>query len=180
VGSLTDWLAREFARQQGWGDNGVEPVAVGSIRAGTSALLAKLVDAFVGSTETGLVLEHEGRAKILIDYGTVLPGFLTHLMYASATAMTDQPEALKRFVAGWFDTVAYMRAHKERTVEIVSEAIHLPPEIVARAYDIDMTAITDKGNVDRVAFEGLKQAVLPEELRAKVTNEQLFTEKFLP
>jgi NitT/TauT family transport system substrate-binding protein len=101
-------------------------------------------------------------------------------MYASATAMTDQPEALKRFVAGWFDTVAYMRAHKERTVEIVSEAIHLPPEIVARAYDIDMTAITDKGNVDRVAFEGLKQAVLPEELRAKVTNEQLFTEKFLP
>lgn len=180
VGSLTDWLAREFARQQGWGDNGVEPVAVGSIRAGTSALLAKLVEAFVGSTETGLVLEHDGRAKILLDYGKILPGFLTHLMYASTTAMKDQPEALKRFVAGWFDTVAYMRAHKERTVKIVSEAIKLPPEVVARAYDIDMTAITDKGNVDRAAFAGLKKAVLPEALRAKVTDEQLFTEKFLP
>jgi ABC-type nitrate/sulfonate/bicarbonate transport system substrate-binding protein len=180
VGSLTDWLAREFARRQGWGDDGVEPVALGSIRAGTSALLTNLVDAFVGSTETGLVLEHEGRAKILLDYGKVLPGFITHLMYASTAAMTDRPADLKRFVAGWFDTVAYMRAHKERTVEIVAEAIKLPPEIVARAYDIDMTAITDKGNVDRTGFEALKKAVLSDELRAKVANDQIFTEKFLP
>jgi len=180
VGSLTDWLAREFARRQGWGDDGVEPVALGSIRAGTSALLSNLVDAFVGSTETGLVLEHENRAKILLDYGKVLPGFITHLMYASSAAMTGQPDAVKRFVAGWFDTVAYMRANKARTVEIASEAIKLPPEIVARAYDIDMTAITDKGNIDREAFAGLKQAVLPEDVRAKVTDAQLFTEKFLP
>ena len=180
VGSLTDWLAREFARRQGWGSDGVEPVAVGSIRAGTSALLVKQVDAFVGSTENGLVLEHEGRAKILLDYGKVLPHFLTHLMYASDAAMHDQPDALKRFIAGWFDTIAYMRAHKDRTVEIVSDAIKLPPEIVARAYDIDMIAITDKGNIDREAFAGLKQAVLPEDVRAKVTDAQLFTEKFLP
>ena len=180
VGSLTDWLAREFARRQGWGDDGVEPVALGSIRAGTSALLSNLVDAFVGSTETGLVLEHENRAKILLDYGKVLPGFITHLMYASSAAMTGQPDAVKRFVAGWFDTVAYMRANKARTVEIASEAIKLPPEIVARAYDIDMTAITDKGNIDRPGFEGLKKAVLSDELRAKVSNDQLFTEKFLP
>jgi ABC-type nitrate/sulfonate/bicarbonate transport system substrate-binding protein len=178
VGSLTDWLAREFARQQGWGENGVEPVALGSIRAGTTALLVKQVEAFVGSTETGLVLEHEGRAKILIDYGKVLPGFLTHLMYASTAAMNDHPDALKRFIAGWFDTVHYMRANKARTVEIVSEAIKLPPEIVARAYDIDMTAITDNGTIDRVAFEGLKKAVLPEDI--KVTDAQLYTEKFLP
>lgn len=180
VGSLTDWLAREFARRQGWGDDGVEPVALGSIRAGTSALLTNMVDAFVGSTETGLVLEHEGRAKILLDYGKVLPGFITHLMYASTAAMTDRPDDLKRFVAGWFDTVAFMRAHKDRTVAIASDAIKLPPEIVARAYDIDMTAITDKGNVDRGGFEALKKAVLTDELRAKITNDQLFTEKFLP
>jgi ABC-type nitrate/sulfonate/bicarbonate transport system substrate-binding protein len=87
---------------------------------------------------------------------------------------------VKRFVAGWFDTIAYMRANKARTVEIVSDALKLPSEIVARAYDIDMTAITDKGNVDRKGFEGLKKAVLNGELRAKVTNDQLFTEKFLP
>lgn len=180
VGSLTEWLAREFSRQHGWGDDGVEPVAIGSIQAGTAALVAKLVDAFVGSTETGLVLEHDGRAKILIDYGKVLPGFVTHLMYASTAAMTDQPDALKRFTAGWFDTVAYMRAHKAQTVEIVSAAMKLPPEIVARAYDIDMTAITDNGTVDRAAFETLKKAVLPAETRAKITNDQLFTEKFLP
>jgi len=179
VGSLTEWLAKEFSRHQGWGDDGVVPVAVGGGRSAASALLTNLVDAFVGPTEGGLVLQHDGRAKILLDYGKILPKFITHLMYASTAAMTDEPDAVRQFVAGWFETVAFMRANKDRTVAIASDAIKLPPDITAEAYDIDLPALTLKGDFDVPAFEELKKAVLPADVRTKIANDQLFTEKFL-
>src|SRR5262245_16739194 len=39
VGSLTAWLAAEFARREGWGDNSVEHVHVGSMASEIAALM---------------------------------------------------------------------------------------------------------------------------------------------
>lgn len=178
-GSLTHWLALRFAQHEGWGEDGVQPVAVGGMQGEISALLTKQVAAIVGPTEIGLSLEHKGRAKILTDYGKVLPHWVTHLMYATTMAMKERPRAVKKFVAGWFDTVAYMRANKARTVKIVSAVMKVPATIASQAYDMEMPAITSQGRINAKAFQALEAAVLPPSLRIKATKGQLIDTAFL-
>ncbi len=47
AGSLTEWLAREISRRQGWGDDGVNVQAVGTATAQVSMLQTGQVDASV-------------------------------------------------------------------------------------------------------------------------------------
>lgn len=43
----------------------------------------------------------------------------------------QHPDELHRFLAGGFDTIAYMRKHKDDTVRIAAAAMHEPADIVA-------------------------------------------------
>jgi NitT/TauT family transport system substrate-binding protein len=57
AGSLTDWLTKQMARQEGWGQDGVKTIALGAIDASVAALKAHQVDAIVLATEIGYQLE---------------------------------------------------------------------------------------------------------------------------
>ena len=178
VGSLTHFLAGKFAEAEGWGKDGVTPVAVGGVGSEIAALTTKKVDAAVGPTEVGLQLEKEGRGKILVDYGKVLPDWVTHMIYATNTIIESHPETLQHFLDGWFDTVAYMRAHKNETVKIISEVTKVSPELTARAYDVEMPALTSNGKIDVKAFAVLKKTFIPPALQGKTTDAQLIDARF--
>ena len=53
VGSLSDWLAKQMAIQEGWGQDGIRAVPLGAVEISIAALKAKQVDAVVLSTEAG-------------------------------------------------------------------------------------------------------------------------------
>ena len=57
VGSLSDWLAKQMAIQEGWGQDGIRAVPLGAIETSIAALKAKQVDAVVLATEAGFGLE---------------------------------------------------------------------------------------------------------------------------
>ena len=44
-------------------------------------------------------------------------------------------DALRRFLRGWFKTIAFIRANKAETVKITSKAIEVRESIVTRIYD---------------------------------------------
>ncbi|HLI21067.1 MAG TPA: ABC transporter substrate-binding protein, partial [Stellaceae bacterium] len=48
VGSLTNWFALEIARREGWGENGIVTVPIGSMDSGLAALTAHNIDADAG------------------------------------------------------------------------------------------------------------------------------------
>src|SRR5579871_6399426 len=75
--SLTAWVAKELSNRQGWGPNGVKLVGLGSLEGMTAQLFSGNVDASVDSTENAYLLEAQGRARILIGMGKVVPNFLT-------------------------------------------------------------------------------------------------------
>ena len=179
VGSLTHFLAGKLAEMNGWGADGVERVAVGGMSSEIAALTTKKVDAAVGPTEVGLHLEQEGRGKILVDYGKVLPDWVTHYMYANTTAMKERPDAIRKFLAGWYDTIAYMRANKDETVKIISAVTGVPPALTARAYDVEMPAMNESGQIDKQALEVLKKTFIPAKMQGKIANAQLIDESFL-
>ena len=62
VGSLSDWLAKQMAIQEGWGQDGIHTVPLGAVETSIAALKSRQVDAVVLSTEVGFGLEDAKKA----------------------------------------------------------------------------------------------------------------------
>ena len=46
------------------------------------------------------------------------------MIYATNNAIASRPDALRKFVKGWFETIRYMRSHKAETVKIAADVMH--------------------------------------------------------
>jgi len=179
--ALTSWLALAFAREQGWGSDGVKRAYVGGMTSQVAGLMVKNLDAIVGPVEGGYLLDAKGQAHVLMTFGH-LTSFITHLIYASNALIKDHPDQVRSFVAAWFDTVKYMRAHKEESLRLTAPATNLSPEIGARVYDLEMPAMSDNGKFDPKAVEAIVQSFLDLGVLEKrpADVKELYTEEFLP
>ncbi len=181
VGSLTDWLVRELARQQGWGPDGIGIVALGSEAARIAALRTGSTDGMVTDVATAIRLDREGVTRTIVHFGTVAPDFIIHAIFATNKLIAERPDQLRRFLAGWFDTIAWMRQHKEETVAIAAPAMHQTPEIVAINYDQVMPSFSDTGKFDGKALAVLGRSFVEMNmLPAAPDMSKLYSEKFLP
>jgi NitT/TauT family transport system substrate-binding protein len=182
VGSLTSWLADELSRRQGWrGEDALKPVALGNFQGTSSALLAKTVDVIVGNREGSMIFEKEGRARILMTFGSVVPHFLTHVIFATDRMMAQRPDSIRRFLKGWFETIRWMRANRDEAIRLSRIVTDLPPGIAAHAYDEGMAIFLDDGHFDSESVEVIKRAIRETGLFAELPpNDKLFTEAFLP
>jgi len=182
VGSLTSWLASELSRRQGWrGEDALKPVALGNFQGTSAALLAHTVDAIVGNREGSMIFEQQGRAKILMTFGGVVPHFLTHVIFATDAMMAQRPDAIRRFLKGWFETIGWMRNHRDEAIQLSRLVTDLPPDIAAHAYDEGMAIFLDDGHFDAAAVEVIKRVIIETGLlEALPPNDKLFTEAFLP
>ncbi len=159
AGSLTDWLASELSRRQGWGGDGVTRVALGSQDAQVAALVAKNIDAFIGGTQTGYRLEESGRGKMLATFGAVVPDFITHMIVASDSIIAARPDALRDFLAAWFETVRFMRTHKDETIRVTMPITRIPPDTASRIYDEQLAMFSVDGRFEPKALAVTEAAV---------------------
>ncbi len=180
-GSLTTWLGRQFAKHQGWGEDGIVSVPVGGMASEISALITKQVDGIVGPIEAGVKLESEGRGKNLVNFGDILPDFVTYLMFATDKAMTAHPDAVKAFIAGWFESVAFMKKNKEATLNILSHVMKMPEAMAGKVYDVQIDGFTDDGHFDPKKMQWLVDHLVEPKLGGKkIGASTLYTEAFLP
>jgi NitT/TauT family transport system substrate-binding protein len=181
AGSLTSWLALDLALHEGWGPDGVKRVTIGDMKSLVAALVSKNVDAIVGPLEGGYRLEGEGRAKVLVRFADIIPEFVVHAIFASNKMMQEHPDRVRGFLAGWFDTVAFMRANKEEAVRLSMPATHLPPELAGKIYDLEMPGFSLDGHFDPKAFAVVKKSFVDlGMLETMPEDKQLYTEEFLP
>lgn len=179
--SLTSWLALAFSRQQGWGPDGVKRAYIGSMTSEVAGLMVKNVDAIVGPVEGGYILEAKGEARPLMTFGGMTV-FITHLIYASDAMIKDHPDEVRRFLAAWFETVRYMRMHKEETIKLTEAATKLPPDIAAKVYDLETPALSLTGRFDPKALDATVQSFIDLGVldKAPANVKDLYTEEFLP
>lgn len=179
--SLTAWLALAFARREGWGPEGVTRVSIGSMSSEVAGLMVKNVDAIIGPVEGAYLLEAKGKALPLLTFGD-LDAFITHALYARDDLIKDHPDRLRRFIAAWFETVAYVRTHKEETIRLSAPATNLPPDIAAKVYDLETPALSTNGRFDPQALEVIMQSFLDLGVLQNLpaTTKDLYTEAFLP
>ncbi len=180
-GSLTDWLTRRLSVHMGWGPTGITPVPLGSPTASVSAVETGGVNAGVIATETTIALNERKKIKELYNFSKLVPNFITHVIYARKDVVKNDPDAVRRFVAAWFDTVDYMAKHKDKAVEISAKVLNLPPRLISRIYDEEFPEFSRTGKFDPKAVALLKQSwVELKRLKTEPADSELFTEKFLP
>ncbi|HUI98121.1 MAG TPA: ABC transporter substrate-binding protein [Xanthobacteraceae bacterium] len=181
VGSLTYWLVSETARQQGWGPDGIAITPMGATAPQIAALKRKEIDGMVTDISTALALERDGGMRILLRFGDLVKDFHIHVIFATNKAIAEKPDALRKFLKGWFDTIAFMRANKDETVAIAKDVIGKDADITARTYDALMPMFSDDGRFNPKALAVLaKSYVELKVLDREPDPKQLYTEEFLP
>jgi ABC-type nitrate/sulfonate/bicarbonate transport system substrate-binding protein len=181
VGSLTTWLAREMARQQGWGPDGIKLAYLGEEPEQLAALRTGSVQASTVQIAEGYQLEEKGIAKIIFRYGDIEPHFIMHVIYARKALIASDPAVIRKFLAGWFETIAYMKTHKDEVVKVAAPIMGVTPEIAARTYDELMPIFSTDGKFDPEALKVLARSYVEMGLLPKEPDMQsLITEKFLP
>ena len=181
VGSLTYWLVSETSRQQGWGPSGIDIAPMGATAPQIAALQRRDIDGMVTDISTALELEKAGKARILMRFGQIVKDFHIHVIFATNKLIASNPDAIRGFLKGWFQTIAFMRANKAETVDIAKEVMNKDADITTRTYDELMPMFSDDGKFNPKALDTLAQSyvelkVLPQAPDPKT----LYTEAFLP
>jgi NitT/TauT family transport system substrate-binding protein len=182
AGSLTKWMVDQLNRSQGWSTGGAEPVAIGgALSTSLAALKTHAVAAFVDAPAIGYQLESENAGHLLFTGDAYLHNLEVFVIYGANPLIAENPGAVKRFLKGWFEAVAFMRGHKAETVEIARKITGFSAPVEEREYDLLMPAFSSNGRFDPASLAALAQSfvdlgMLPE----KPDMTKLYTERFLP
>ncbi len=180
-GSLTEWLTRHLSIAEGWGPNGIKISATGGSDASVAALLSHQVDADMSAAETALLIEEKGQGRIVTEMEKYAPDFITQVVFTRQPLVAEKPELVVRFLRGMFASIAYVKSHKDRTVEISSAVLHLGKPLTGRIYDDQLSILSDDGRFDPKAMDVLKESFIDLGiLTEKPTDAQILTTRFLP
>jgi ABC-type nitrate/sulfonate/bicarbonate transport system substrate-binding protein len=181
AGSLTYWLAQELSREHGWGANGITIATLGSSAAQAAALKTGQIDGIVTESSTVFKLEEDGIGRILVRFGDRLKDFHVHVIYASRKLIDTNPAALRAFLAGWFDSVAYMRAHGDETIDIAARVSDQPRSVASRNYQELMPIFNPTGRFNPSALAVLSRSFVELGLFPEPPDmSKLYTEAYLP
>jgi NitT/TauT family transport system substrate-binding protein len=180
AGSLTYWLVSETSRRQDWGPQGIDIQPMGAMSGQVAALKRGDIDGIVMDLSTAFDLENRSEGRILVRFGD-LQDFIVHVIYATDKLIATRPDAIRGFLRGWFETIAFMRKNKAETVAIAKDVIDKDEDIVSRTYDEVMPMYSDDGRFKPSALKVLaKSFVELNTLPTEPDMSKLYTEAFLP
>jgi len=181
VGSLTSWFATEISRREGWGVDGVTLVYVGGNSAMLAGLTTNTIDAAAGGLESAYIHRDEGKYRMLVKGGEFVPDFVASIIYASDATISQRPDALRRFLKGWFEAVRYLRDHKPEAIVIMSKVMAVKPDVAASIYDDEMPSFPVDGHFDMKSLRIVEQALVDfGRVDRMPDNSVLLTEAYLP
>jgi len=181
VGSLTYWLVDELNRQNGWPTGAIIPTPMGAMKGQIAALNSKEIDGMVTEISTAYTLEKAGEARILYSFGDLVHDFHIHVVFAGNKLIAERPQAIRAFLAAWFETIAFMRKNKAATVAIAKPVMEADDDVAGRVYDALMPMFSDTGRFEPKALAVLRKSYV--ELKILDTEPDmstLYTEAFLP
>ncbi|HUB95304.1 MAG TPA: ABC transporter substrate-binding protein [Stellaceae bacterium] len=182
TGSLTDWLAHELARHEGWAPGDLTEVAIGNGAAGDiAAFRTHQVDADIGTTSLFVEMEAEKTGRVLAPVTDFEGPAASGALFASTHLIDTNPDAVRAFVAAWVETIDYMRAHKAETVKYESPVTGFPESVMSREYDMTIGMFTKHCEFDPQSLATLQRAFVDMKLATgPIDMSKLYTDKFIP
>jgi NitT/TauT family transport system substrate-binding protein len=181
VGSLTAWIGQRINEKEGWDGHGIDMVAIGGMPPARAAIKTHQIDGYVGALEAGYKLEEAKEWRVITSAMPFVEHFITHVIFARDELIQQHPDTVRAFLQGWFATIAYMKTHKQQSVEISAKVIDVDPAVAARAYDEQMGGFSTDGTFDPAAVATLKKSFIEMGLLKQVPADNvLFTTQFVP
>ena len=180
VGSVTSWIISEVSRQRGWGFDGITQVPVGENAARVAAVRSKALDGCIVDLASALNYVQRGDGRILLRFGDLVKDFHIHVIFATDKIIAEKPQALRVFLAGWFETIRLMRKDKQMSVEIAADVMGTDAQTAAQIYDELMPMFSDTGRFDPKALAVLRRSFVEmKTLPDEPDMSKLYTEAFL-
>jgi ABC-type nitrate/sulfonate/bicarbonate transport system substrate-binding protein len=102
-------------------------------------------------------------------------------IFASRRLVEKNPDAIRRFLLGWFDTIAFMRKNRTETVRIARTVTEFSQTVAEREYDQCMPMFNDNGRFDAESLATLQRSMTDLKLLDHPPDmATLYTEEFLP
>jgi NitT/TauT family transport system substrate-binding protein len=181
VGSLTYWLTMQLSRKEGWGDDGIKITPLGSSEAQIAALRTHQIDGVSTDSTTVEKFIETGDGRIVVRFGDVMKDFHASCIYASDNLIASNPAALRAFLTAWFETIVFMRDHRQETVDIAAKVLNVSPAVANASYDDTMPILNLDGHFNPKALDVLAASFVDTHaLPAKPDMSQLLTEAYLP
>ena len=181
VGSLTDWIGKRINALKGWGAEGITTVPIGGMPPARAAIKTGQIDGYIGALETGYALEEAKEWRVITTATPFVDDFITHVFFVRDDVIAKRPEAVRAFLKGWFETIAFMKANKDKSVEITSKVLNLSPTVISRAYDEQIPIFSTDGTFDPKAVAALKQSFIEMGLLKEMPDDKvMFTTQFVP
>ncbi|HLH91534.1 MAG TPA: ABC transporter substrate-binding protein [Xanthobacteraceae bacterium] len=181
VGSVTSWIISEVSRRRGWGYEGIAQVPIGDNAARVASVRSGALDGCIVDLASALNYQQRGDGRILLRFGDLVSDFIIHVIFATDKAIAQKPEALRGFLAGWFETIRFMRHDKPKSVEIAAQVMGTDGPTAASIYDELMPMFSDTGRFDPKALAVLRRSFVEmKTLPSEPDMSTLYTEKFLP
>src|SRR4051794_38972236 len=181
VGSLTYWIGDRINLVKSWGSSGITMVPIGGMPPARAAIKTNQIDGYIGALESGYALEEQKEWRVITSATPFVEQFITHVFFAREELIQKRPEVVRAFLRGWMDTIAYMKANKDKTVEITAKVINVPPSVAARAYDEQIGTFSTDGTFDPKAVAALKASFMDMALlKEPPADDVMFTTQFVP
>lgn len=181
-GAVTEWLAKQIAVFEGWPLASITTVPLGDAKGEIAGLKTGSVDAFVSSVDLGYDLEEHHAGRVVVNFGhEVVKRFPNNLIFARNDLVADHPDLVKKFLTGWFETIAYMRAHKDETVRAAAQAEGISDDAMAKTYTVLMPGLSRDGTFNRQGLDLLARSFTDMGLvDHPVDPSRYITTKFVP
>jgi NitT/TauT family transport system substrate-binding protein len=180
-GSLTHWLGQELSRQMGWGSAGINLAPLGSTAAQMAALRTRQIDGMIVEANAGYKMEEDGSGRVLVQFGDRIKIFHIYVFYARKGFLEKNPDAVRAFLAAWFETIGYMGGHRAETIDIVRRTAEVSLGVATRDYDELMGMFNRTGKFDPKALDVLARSFVEMgSLPQAPDMRTLITEKYLP
>jgi ABC-type nitrate/sulfonate/bicarbonate transport system substrate-binding protein len=106
---------------------------------------------------------------------------MTHIIFASNDIVKNHPDQVTRFLQGWFETIAYMRDHKDDVVHISMPVTGMSESIASKEYDFVMPSFTLSGKFNVKGLEPIARSFVDLEIFDKEPDlSKYWTEAYLP
>jgi ABC-type nitrate/sulfonate/bicarbonate transport system substrate-binding protein len=181
-GSFTDFLATQLAEERGWGPDGITKVAIGNgIATAIAAFRTHAIDADMFPTADIFAMEEKHQGRLLAVAADFLPPTAAGAIFATNQAIAAHPEAIRAFLAGWLDTIQYMRANRTRSVAALSKLTGLSTGAMAKDYDLVVPSLSKDCRFDAESLANLKRMFVTQKFLSAAPNmSKLYTDAFIP
>ena len=179
--SLTYFLSRRMAAEQGWGPDGITAVPLGSMPAQLAAAKAGNTDAFVMSVDTGYKLEEKGTGRVFLAFGDYIKDFHTHVLFVTDKYRKKNPDMVRKFSLAWLESVKFVLANKDVMVKRGMKQLRFSEEVASKAYDVETPAFSTTGRFDKKALDVIAEGLVVTKIqKTKPDMSKTYTEEYLP